>query len=526
MDLQHVLLATFERAPGRLALVGDTERTYAELADESLRLASAFESMGVRRGDRVATMVPNGAAYVVTHIATQLIGACAVPLNTRYSQDEATYCLSDSDPTIVIAAEEHLDTVDVARAEYDGRFAVVSSHATGKGAQLALQEMIDGSTPASLSRVHDSDPSVLLYTSGTTGRPKGVLRTHSMEFSASISMAHQTRWTPEDSTLGVMPNYHTMGLHAMLSMILFGGTYAPMASFGVDEAIDYVADNALTTACLIPTLYWRLVHSPRAAEGLRSLNKLMVGGAPLTSELALRIREVIDPEVFVNWYGCTEIFSFSVEENPSARPGSVGHPTLLSRLRVVDPDTEAHRSSPDDLVAAGEIGQVIVAAERQDDAFTGYLNRPEADEKALRGGWYFTGDLGRVDEDGRYWLVGRGDDVIITGGENVYATEVEDALEHCPGVSEIVVCGLPHDEWGQVVTAFVVLEDPSDHLAGAENMLSWVRAHSRLSGFKRPKRVIVVDAIPKSAIGKVLRRKLVAGHYTALADVTRTPNPV
>jgi 2-furoate---CoA ligase len=513
MDLQHVLLATAERSPERPALAGPVTLTYAQLTDQALRLAAAFRDRGLGRGGRIATILPNGAAFTQVHVAATLLGACTVPLNTRYGQDELDYCIRDSGPALLVAAPEHLAAArSAARRE-----TTVVSGGTGDAQHAGLDDLIGASGQATLTRVEPGDASVMLYTSGTTGRPKGVVRTHAMEFAATMSMVHHTRWTPDDTTLGAMPAYHTMGLHALLGMILFGGTYVPMAGFDADTAIDLILAHSISTACLIPTLYWRLVNSPRALEGLAPLRKLMAGGAPLTRELARRIREVIQPEVFVNWFGCTEIFSFSVETDPAARPGSVGQPTALTRMRVVRPDTEASRATPDEVVPAGQVGQVIVAASRQDDAFTGYFNRPDADRKALRDGWYFTGDLGRVDGDGRYWLAGRTDDAIITGGENVYPAEVEEALARCPDVAEVAVCGTPDPEWGQAVTAFVVLDSPENPQQAATAILDWARSHSQLAGFKRPRQVIAVEAIPKSAVGKTLRRELAAGDYIPLA---------
>jgi 2-furoate---CoA ligase len=514
MDLQHVLLATFERHPGRTAVQGPDDYTYAQLARDALRLASAFQAEGGGTGSRIATIVPNSREFVLTYVAATLIGACVVPLNTRYGFEELAYCLQDSAPVIVVTDPKYLPLADAARQGVANGYATITSvPGTDSRTHASLCELVDGCVPAELPRVGPDDAGLLLYTSGTTGKPKGVVRTHRMEFAATLSMVHQTRWTPDDVTLGAMPNYHTMGLHTILSMILFGGTYVPMAAFDAEAAVDLVSRYSISTACLIPTLYWRLVRSPGAAERLRPLRKLMVGGAPLTPGLATSIQDVIEPEVFVNWFGCTEIFSFAVEEDPVARPGSVGRPTVLTRMRVVEPDADGRLSSPRDEVPRGEVGQVIVAAARQDDAFTGYLNRPEADVKALREGWYFTGDLGRVDEDGRYWLLGRADDVIITGGENVYATEVEEAFVGCPGVAEVVVCGLPDAEWGQAVTAFVVPEAGAAPRVSADRIMAWVRAESGLTPFKRPKRVIIIESIPKSAVGKILRRQLVAGNY-------------
>jgi 2-furoate---CoA ligase len=247
------------------------------------------------------------------------------------------------------------------------------------------------------------------------------------------------------------------------------------------------------------------------------VRKLSYAGAPMTPALCEQLAELLHPDKFVNHYGSTEVFTFAFHTDQVAKPGCAGKPGVFARLRLVRPDPEPV-VGPGELIAPGQQGEIIVDASA-DEAFSGYWHRPDADTKALRDGWYFTGDLGERDDDGDLWVVGRVDDMINTGGENVYPNEIEDALARCPLVAAAAVAGLPDPRWGQAVTAFVVPADATT-ADGAlpERIGEWLRTHADLAGYKSPKRVVVVDEIPKSSVGKILRRKLVSGDYRAAAQ--------
>ena len=237
----------------------------------------------------------------------------------------------------------------------------------------------------------------------------------------------------------------------------------------------------------------------------------------MTESLTARLADSLRPNVFINHYGSTEIYTFSIESDAAARPGSAGRPGVFSRLRVVAADP-TRRVEPDDAVARGETGEIIASLE-SDEAFAGYWHRPDADERAMRSGWYFTGDVGHVDDKGNLHVSGRIDDMVITGGENVHPLEVEDALARCPEVAEVAVAGIPDEKWGHAVTAFVVASagdgTPAER---AQRIAAWARTDSGLAGYKRPKRVVLIDAVPKSPVGKILRRELVAGNYESRGE--------
>jgi 2-furoate---CoA ligase len=226
---------------------------------------------------------------------------------------------------------------------------------------------------------------------------------------------------------------------------------------------------------------------------------LAYAGASMTAALVERCAEVFEPELFVNHYGSTEIYTFAVHRDQRAKPGCAGRASMNAQLRLVEPG----EADPERVVAAGEDGEIVCHLS-SDEAFEGYWNRPDADEKALRGGWYFTGDLGRADDDGDLWVVGRVDDMVISGGENVHPLEVEEVLARHPCVREVAVIGAPDDRWGQRVVAVVVSEGE----VSAAELDAFALASETLARFKRPREYRFVDALPKSPSGKILRRVL------------------
>jgi len=265
-----------------------------------------------------------------------------------------------------------------------------------------------------------------------------------------------------------------------------------------------IAAERITNLYLVPTLYHDLVHHPRfAGTDVSSVRKLGFAGAPMTDGLLAKLTDAFKPELFVNHYGSSEIYTFTINQDAAAKPGSAGKAGLNQHIRVVKLNAADH----DDLAATDEEGEIIALAS-SDEAFEGYWRRPDADAKSLRQGWYFTGDTGFMDRDGDLFVTGRADDMIITGGENVSPVEIESCLSKHPAVGEVAVVGLPDERWGKIVVAFIVATAP----VTAQELDQHCRT-SGLANFKRPRRFEFIKAIPKSTVGKLLRRQLVAGDY-------------
>jgi 2-furoate---CoA ligase len=287
-------------------------------------------------------------------------------------------------------------------------------------------------------------------------------------------------------------------------MSLVGGAFVCLPRFDPARALGLIASEKITNLYLVPTLYHDVVHHPQFPQSdVSSVRKLGFAGASMTDGLLTKLTDAFRPDLFVNHYGSSEIYTFTIDQNAAAKPGSAGRAGLNQHIRVIPLGaTDVTRPA-----GVGEEGQIIALA-ASDEAFEGYWRRPDANEKSLRDGWYFTGDTGFVDRDGDLFVTGRVDDMIITGGENVSPVEIESCLSRHPAVLEVAVVGLPDERWGKVVVAFI--QRAGD--VSAEEL----DAHCRTSGlanFKRPRRFEFVKTIPKSPVGKLLRRQLVAGEY-------------
>jgi 2-furoate---CoA ligase len=279
--------------------------------------------------------------------------------------------------------------------------------------------------------------------------------------------------------------------------------YAPQA------ALELLVREKVTSLYLVPTLYYDLVNCPQLdGYDLRALNRLGYAGAAMTSSLTETCFDRFQPKVFVNHFGSSEIYTFTICSWLDRKPTCAGRPGFHEDVRIVTADP-TRKVLPDEVVGVDTPGEVIVSL-TSPEAFKGYWQRPDADEKALREGWYFTGDLGVWDQDGDLWVQGRVDDMLISGGENIHPLEVEDVIARHPKVAEIAVAGLPDERWGQIVVAFVV---PVDASLTADELDQFCLANPRLARFKRPRRYVFVKEVPKSAVGKILRRKLQAGDY-------------
>jgi 2-furoate---CoA ligase len=292
----------------------------------------------------------------------------------------------------------------------------------------------------------------------------------------------------------------------LLAMSLIGGVFVCLPRFDAARALELIAAEKIENLYLVPTLYHDLLHHERFAKtDVSSVKKLGFAGAPMTDGLLKELQAAFKPDLFVNHYGSSEIYTFTIDQNAPKKPGSAGRAGLNQLIRVA----KLGARSPEELAAVGEEGEII-AHLASDEAFEGYWRRPEANAKALRQGWYFTGDTGYFDQDGDLFVTGRVDDMIITGGENVSPVEIESCLSLHPAVSEVAVVGLPDERWGKVVAAFIRRREE----ISPEQLDQFCRS-SGLANFKRPRRYVFVEAIPKSPVGKLLRRMLVAGEYEA-----------
>ena len=502
MTLAGLLERAALRRPSADAVIdGAARASYSELWQRAGDVAGGFGRLGIGKGDRVLIALKNRIEHVIAYWALQRLGAVPVPVNFRFATGEMAYVLEDSGARLALF--EPGTSTAVLEAVGDRPVPRVFVGGDPPAGGVPWSELLAHRSAPDVA-VSEADLSLLLYTSGTTGRPKGVPRTHRNHAAGALAHALQCRYDAGERTLGAMPLYHTMGIHSLTSMAVVNGCFVCEPDWSAGGALALIGHERLTALYLIPTLFHDLLHAPGFPQAdVGSVRKLAYAGAPMLAALTEACVKAFDPDVFVNHYGSTEIYTFAVRPAVHEKPGCAGRPGLHSALRIVTASSE-RRVSPDEVVSPGEKGEIIARLD-SDEAFAGYWNRPDADAKALRDGWYFTGDIGRVDDDGELFVSGRVDDMIISGGENIHPVEVEDALAAHPLVRDVAVVGEPDERWGERVVAFVVAKDPT---LTAEVLDRHCIVSDQLASFKRPRRFLFVQEIPKTASGKVLRRVL------------------
>jgi 2-furoate---CoA ligase len=501
-DLGTSFLASVARDPQALALVdGPLRLTYAEWYRRISTMVVGLDALGLKPGDHLVTVLQNRWEAATLHWACQFAGLTITPINWRSKPDEIDFCLQDADARAIVYEDVSAEAVHASGEARMRQRIALGAPAEG---DIAFESLLREDAPDARPRADAEACSVMLYTSGTTARPKGVPRRHRAERAAAVAHVAQNMYRHGERTLGVMPLYHTMGVRSLLAMSLIGGAFICLPRFDVPRALELIEAEKITNLYLVPTLYHDLVHHERFARAaVGSVRKLGFAGAPMTDGLLKELVAAFRPDLFVNHYGSSEIYTFTMDQDAPAKPGSAGRAGINQLIRVA----RLGAASPDELAGAGEEGEIVALAS-SDEAFEGYWRRPDATAKALRDGWYFTGDTGYFDADGDLYVTGRVDDMIITGGENVSPVEIESCLSLHPAVSEVAVVGLPDARWGKIVAAFIKRRAAVEHAA-----LDAFCRTSGLANFKRPRRYVFVEAIPKSPVGKLLRRQLVAGEY-------------
>src|SRR6266566_3990858 len=509
MHLARYFIQAVKRFPEATALADDQVRwSYQNLYEEVSAVAANVQQLGVKQGDHVLVVLKNHRENLVIYWACQLLGLIYTPVNFRMSLAELAYCIGDAEPVFVFYEEENRVIIEAALKQTQSS-ARAYAVGTSSGSDTFEELRQRGASLQAVTTISDDVIAIMLYTSGTTGRPKGVPRSHLNEASAAEAHIIQNQYTLFESTIGVMPFYHTMGMRTLLVTTFLNGKLVLLPAYEPQAALELLAREKITSLYLVPTLYHDLVSRPQLDQyDLRALTKLGYAGAAMTSTLTQACFERFRPEVFVNHFGSSEVYTFTICSWLDRKPTCAGRPGFHEDVRIVTADPTRY-VLPDEVVDIDTPGEVIVSLSSP-EAFKGYWHRPDANEKAIRQGWYFTGDLGVWDQDGDLWVQGRVDDMLISGGENIHPLEVEDILAQHPKVAEVAVAGLPDERWGHIAVAFVV---PADTSLTAEELDLFCIANPHLARFKRPKRYVFVKQIPKSPVGKILRRKLQAGEY-------------
>ncbi|WP_238550956.1 class I adenylate-forming enzyme family protein [Brevibacillus thermoruber] len=502
MNLGSLFEFSANRYPNQIAVVqGQKRYTYGQLHHESSVLAYSLQKLGVGKRDRVIVLMKNRVETIIAFWALQKIGAVFTPINLRMSTKDIQYCVNDVEAKMIIF--EDLVRTSVLKNKYNTRPLFIGLEP--EGADLTFHELLEqGKGSCERPPIDDNDLAVILYTSGTTGRPKGVPRTHKNEYASTMAHILQNNYLMFDKTLGAMPLYHTMGLHALLSvMLVLNGTYVTVPDFDAHEALRLIQEEGIHSLYMIPKMYHDMAYHPDVDRyDYSTLRTIGFAGSSMSAELIQRCQEVFRPQTFVNHYGSTEIYTFTTCSEVLQKPGCAGKPGIHQLIRVIVPNQDGS-SHPDDTVSPGEIGEIIVHTDSV-EAFKGYWNRPDATRKAIREGWYFTGDLGYIDEQGDLYVIGRVDEMIISGGEHIHPQEIEMILLEHPHVSQVAVVGVKDKRWGEIPVAYIV---PRSQVTPQE-LDQFCKEHPRLASYKRPREYVFVSEIPESLTGKTLRRKL------------------
>ncbi len=479
------LRASFDQNASRAALLyrGRTW-TYGELHVAIVRCAAWFQSQGVATGDRVVLFTAEKLSFLIGHLGAMFAGGVPLPLNPRFTREEMRYFLTDSGARLVIAGSEQQPLATQLAAELSDPPSIVADIVALDPPSADWREPVSDA----------NDPCLILYSSGTTGWPKGVVHTHANIASSLQGLASCWQMTPDDVVVNVLPLFHIHGLAFATHLTwLTGGCLLVEDSFEPQHTLEAIGRGTIFMA--VPPIYYRLLDEPQfpvAAQSWQNVRLFTCGSAPIRPEVLPQLESIVGQPV-INRYGMTE--AYVITSLPLAGPwpyGSVGLPLPGIELQTLRDD-----GSP---AAVGEVGAVQI---RGPNLFRSYWNKPEATQTAFASGWFETGDLGFLDAAGFLTLVGRQHDLIISSGYNVYPQVVERVLGECPGVRECAVLGLPDQQRGERVAAAIVRSDSQLDEAA---LRAW--CSERLVHYQQPKSLLFVESLPKNSLGKILRREL------------------
>jgi malonyl-CoA/methylmalonyl-CoA synthetase len=479
--------------PARLAIetLDGEHISYGDLIARSAQIANVLVANGVKPGDRVAAQTEKSVTGLVLYLATVRAGAVYLPLNTAYTLNELEYFITDAEPAVVVCDPSKAEGISAIAAKVGAKVLTLGPNGKGSLTEAAAKA---GTEFATVARAND-DLAAILYTSGTTGRSKGAMLTHDNLASNSLSLVDYWRFTDKDVLIHALPIYHTHGLFVASNVTLFArASMIFLPKFDADLIIKLMA--RATVLMGVPTFYTRLLHNPALnRETTKHMRLFVSGSAPLLADTH-REWQARTGHAVLERYGMTETnMNTSNPYDGDRVPGAVGHPLPGVSVRVTDPETgkELPRET---------IGMIEV---KGSNVFKGYWRMPEKTKTEFRtDGFFITGDLGKIDDNGYVHIVGRGKDLVISGGFNVYPKEIESEIDAMPGVVESAVIGVPHEDFGEGVTAVVVCNKGAD--VSEASVLGALEG--RLAKFKMPKRVFVVDELPRNAMGKVQKNIL------------------
>jgi len=499
-----------------------TRLTYGQTLERVRRLAASLRELGIKPGDRIAVLQTNSHQFIEAYYATATLGATFVPLNYRAKQPELEYMISAAKVKVLFVGDRYIDLVKQLQPQFAGvqHYVAMEGH---RPDMLSFEDLvIKGSSEVEEAAVDESDVSVLMYTSGTTSLPKGVMLTYGDFTEYVVGTVEMIDGSPRGTSLLCAPLYHIAGMASIMTALWAGRKIVVLPQFEPREWLAMVQSEKVTHAFVVPTMLKQLIDDPEFARfDLSSLKNLAYGAAPMPFPVIRRAIELFPQTVgFVNAYGQTETTSTLTALGPEdhrldgtpaevernlKRLASVGKPLPDVEVRVLDEDNQE--------LPPNQIGEIVIRTPRE---MKGYVSQESAKVEDLldAAGWLHTRDMGYIDEDGYIYLVGRKDDLIIRGGENIAPAEIEAVLHAHPAVDEAAVIGAPDAEWGQKVVAFVVLR--ANRTTSPEELIGFCR--QRLASFKKPEAIYFVTELPRNPLGKILRKDLRVPYATGAAS--------
>lgn len=503
MGLSSALMRAAQIAPKRVALrFGDDTFTWAEFGERAPRIAGGLAALGVAKGERVAMLGLNNARYSELFHCAPWAGGIVVPLNWRWSEVELAFALDDCEPRVLFV-DEQMMPMGRKLCETRPNIRLVAMTNARVPDLPHFDDLLDAAPVADVGMTGD-DLYGVFYTGGTTGFSKGVMLSHRNVLSGATVAQREGYWREDDTYLVAAPYYHASGTWPLISMLAAAGTSIVLPAFDATAALRAFEEHKATTSLLVPTMIQMIIDHPNFSKtDLSSLKTVVYGASPITEALLSRALAALPQAEFVQAYGMTELspqiaalhHRYLLGSNREiGRHRAAGRVCYGMELKIVDED--------DNELPRGEVGEIIA---RGESVMLGYWRRPEETERALRNGWMHTGDGGRMDEDGFVYVVDRIKDMIISGGENVYSTEVEGVVSRHPAVAQCAVIGIPSEQWGESVHAIVTLRDGTS--ATASEITAFCR--ERIAAYKCPRSVeIRTQPLPMTAAGKVLKTRL------------------
>ena len=505
LNLASLLRQSASRNPTKTAIViGETSLSYAQVHGMAQAFAGALHGLGLSAGDHVALMLPNVPHFTIAYYGGHYAATPIVPLNVLLTADEIAYHLDDSDAKVLVAWEGFFDQAQAGFNRVDGckHLIVAKADPTDVSAPTGAKNMtalLGGASPVSdLPATMPDDTAVILYTSGTTGRPKGAELTHfNLFYNAEYSGTRLLPMTEDTVALATLPLFHSFGQTVIQNAILgAGGSYVLLPRFTPNDAMGLIQKHKVTLFAGVPTMYFALLNSPEAASyDLSSMELCASGGSAMPVEVMRAFDEKYDVKI-LEGYGLSEtspVASFNQLDKPR-KPGSIGLPIRGVEFKLVDGEGA-------DVTASDEKGEICIKGH---NVMKGYYNKPLANEEAFVNGWFRTGDIAVRDDDGYYFIVDRKKDMIIRGGFNVYPREIEEVLYAFPAVAEAAVIGVPDEQYGEEVKAVVAFKP--GHSGTPDQIIAYCKEH--LAAYKYPRLVDVLDELPKGPTGKILKREL------------------